>query len=64
MARRVVIDEDECEGCESCVQLCPEVFAFNEETQLAEVINPDADDECIEESMDSCPAACIHGEED
>lgn len=64
MARRIVIDEDECEGCESCVQLCPEVFSFNEDSQLAEVISPHADDECIEEAMDSCPVGCIRWEED
>ena len=29
MAKRVVIDADECIGCESCVELCSEVFAFN-----------------------------------
>ena len=30
MGKIVVIDTDECIGCESCVELCPEVFAFNE----------------------------------
>ena len=64
MARQVVIDDEDCEECESCVQLCPEVFAFDEENQVAEVIKPDADDECIDEAIDSCPTACIRWEED
>lgn len=64
MAKRVVIDEQECDGCETCVELCPEVFAFDEEDEVAKVINPEADDECIEEAIDSCPAECISWEED
>jgi len=41
MARRVVIDTEECIGCESCVELCAEVFAFNEDEEKAEVIMPE-----------------------
>lgn len=64
MARYVVIDEQECDGCESCVELCPEVFEFDEDAGVARVINPKADDECIEEAIDSCPAECISWSED
>ncbi len=38
MGKKVVIDADECIGCESCVELCAEVFAFNEAEEKAEVI--------------------------
>jgi ferredoxin len=41
MGKAVVIDTDECIGCESCVELCSEVFAFNEEEEKAEVIMPE-----------------------
>jgi len=65
MARRVIIDTDECIGCESCVELCSEVFAFNEDEEKAEVILPEGGPEdCIEEAMGSCPVECIHWEED
>ena len=30
MAKRVVIDSEECVGCQTCVELCPDVFAFND----------------------------------
>ena len=35
MGKRVVIDADECIGCESCVELFSEVFAFNEAEEKA-----------------------------
>jgi ferredoxin len=65
MARRVVIDTEECTGCETCVELCPEVFAFNEDEEKAEVTMPEGGPEdCIEEAMESCPVECISWEED
>ena len=64
MARRVVIDADECIGCESCVELCAEVFAFNEEEEKAEVILPEGGPEdCIEEAIETCPVDCITWED-
>jgi ferredoxin len=65
MSKRVVIDMDECMGCEACVELCSEVFAFNEAEEKAEVIKPEGGSEdCIEEAMDACPVECIHWEEE
>ena len=66
MAKRVFIDTEECTGCETCVELCSEVFSFNEDEEKAEVILPEGgpEDCCIEEAMDSCPAEFIHWEED
>lgn len=64
MAKRVWIDEEECIGCGSCAEICPEVFRFNEEIEKAEVILPEGGPEdLIEEAMETCPAECIHWEE-
>jgi len=64
MGRKLVIDADECTGCETCVELCPEVFEFDEETETARVILPEGGPEdCIEEAIDSCPAECIYWED-
>ncbi|MBT8364964.1 MAG: ferredoxin [Deltaproteobacteria bacterium] len=65
MGKKVVIDADECIGCESCVELCSEVFTFNEEEEKAEVIMAEGGPEdCIEEAMDTCPVECIYWEGD
>ncbi|HEB69708.1 MAG TPA: ferredoxin [Desulfobulbus sp.] len=60
MAKQVAIDTDECIGCETCVELCPEVFAFDEDAEKAHVIKAEGGDEdCIDEAVGSCPAGCI-----
>ena len=63
MAKNVVIDEMECIGCESCVELCPDVFQMDEDTEKAIVIAPDgANADCVEEAIDTCPVDCIFWE--
>jgi ferredoxin len=65
MGKRVVIDTDECVGCQTCVELCGDVFSFNEDEEKAEVILPEGGPEdCIEEAISSCPVECISWEED
>jgi ferredoxin len=65
MAKRVVIETEECVGCQTCVELCPDVFTFNEAAEKAEVAMPEGGPEdCIEEAMSSCPVECIKWEED
>lgn len=60
MAKKVIIDEEECLGCEACVELCPDIFGFDDDAEKAIVIMPEGGDEnCIDEAMDSCPADCI-----
>ena len=64
MGRRVFIDEEECIGCGSCEEICPEVFVLNEDTEKAEVINPEGGPEdLIEEAIEACPVECIQWEE-
>lgn len=60
MAKQVKIDEDECVGCEACVELCPDIFEFIDAEEKAIVIKGgDGDEDCINEAIDSCPADCI-----
>ena len=60
MAEITAIDQDECIGCETCVELCPDIFAFDEDKGKAHVIKEEGgDNACIDEAMGSCPAECI-----
>ena len=64
MAARIEIDVDECLSCESCAEICPSVFGFDEDTEKAYLINGyDPDEDCIDEAIASCPAECIVREE-
>ena len=64
MGRRVLIDEEECIGCGSCEEICPEVFVLNEDTEKAEVISPEGGPEdLIEEAIEACPVECIQWED-
>lgn len=59
MAKKIIIDEDLCEGCETCVSLCPDVFELSDNGK-ARVKNSDAIDTCnIQEAVDSCPVGAI-----
>ena len=64
MGKRVSIEEDECIGCESCVELCPEVFEFDEESGKARVIKPEGGlEDLIEEAIETCPVEYIYWED-
>lgn len=60
MATTITIDEDECLGCEACVEMCPTVFGLDEDSEKAVVIEgADGDEDCVDEAIASCPAECI-----
>jgi len=58
----IVIDHDECVGCETCVELCPDVFAMMDGEEKAMVKNPESTAPCVDEAIDSCPASAISRE--
>lgn len=63
MAEKVQIDQEECIGCEACVEACPEVFRFDEDDEKAFVIEDSNQDvDCVDEAIASCPAECISKE--
>lgn len=63
MAKKPVVNVDECTGCEVCVQTCPDVFQMNDDG-VAEVTNPTgAPEDEIQEAIDACPVQCIVWEE-
>jgi ferredoxin len=60
MSKQVAIDQEECLGCEACVELCPEIFGFDiDEAKAYVIMEEGGDEDCIEEAIGSCPAGCI-----
>ncbi len=58
----IVINDEECIGCGTCAELCPDVFEMNEEEEKAKVKAPDSDADCVNEAIDSCPVEAISKE--
>ncbi len=59
---KATIDEDLCTGCEECVEAVPEVFAMNDDGELAIVKGttvPAGKAEAVQEASDDCPAEAI-----
>ena len=52
MAFNVTVDQDKCEGCEECVDVCP-VEVFEMEDEKAVPVNAD---ECL--GCESCIEVC------
>ena len=63
--KRPEIDIAACTDCESCLEVCPEVFTRNAETGIIEVadLSEYPEDE-VQEAMALCPADCIAWEEE
>jgi ferredoxin len=60
MKRILSLDVGECTGCESCVEVCPQVFRRNAQTGLMEVMETeDYSEEEVREAIKLCPADCI-----
>jgi ferredoxin len=60
MAKKPYVDQDVCTGCETCIDLCPEVFRLTDD-MVAEVFDPaGAGEEEIQEAIESCPVECIN----
>ncbi|AEI13839.1 4Fe-4S ferredoxin iron-sulfur binding domain protein [Flexistipes sinusarabici DSM 4947] len=61
---KVALDQEECIGYRACVEICEEVFGFNEDEEKAYVIKPEGGpEEEIQEAIDSCPTDCIYWED-
>jgi ferredoxin len=60
MKKTIIIDVYECNGCGSCVEICPEVFAMDDYGEKAFLINSAAEvTEKVEEAAAYCPQKCI-----
>ncbi len=56
----VMVDADKCIACQSCVELCPEVFECPEDVAIvkANPVPPDSEG-CTREAVEICPTEAI-----
>ena len=59
MARKFSIDQDECIGCESCVELAPGAFEMGDDEKAYVKDVAGASEGEIQEAIDTCPTQCI-----
>lgn len=58
-----VIDPGCCNLCEGCVEIAPDIFWFNRETGLVEVVDhPSYPKDLVDEAIKNCPEDCISWE--
>ncbi len=58
----IVIDVYECNGCGSCVEICPEVFAMDD-GEKAVLLDSEAEvTDKVEEAAAYCAQKCIYFE--
>ena len=73
---KVTIDRDECIGCATCWEVCPDVFEEGPDEYLSQVVEkyrvhddpgqgeiPEELEECVREAADGRPVQIIHTEE-
>ena len=64
MAITKVWIEEDCTACELCVETCPDVFEMgNEVAQVIAGADLTANEDCIREAAEDCPAEVIKFEE-
>ncbi len=57
---RAVVDREKCNGCETCIDICPEVFAIKSERAVVKLdpVPPELEG-CAIEAGDECMAGAI-----
>ena len=56
----IIIDSYQCSGCETCAEMCPDIFRIDEVTEKAALINPSPQiTEAVRQAAAFCPEKCI-----
>lgn len=53
---KVIVKEDVCIGCGSCVAICPSVFKMEKGKSI---VKKKQGDKCAKEAMEACPVDAI-----
>ncbi len=56
----IIIDTYLCNGCATCVAMCPDVFRLDQTTEKAELIQPEPElTDDVYQAAAFCPEKCI-----
>jgi ferredoxin len=59
-----MVDLGHCSRCEGCIEIAPEVFRYNQETGLIQVIDlSEYPVDEVNEAIKNCPEDCIFWDE-
>jgi len=58
---KVYVDQDECIACGVCIDMCPDVFDWNEDGKSDAIVDevPADLEDCVRDAMDACPTEAI-----
>lgn len=58
---RVKVDQELCISCGACIDVCPEVFDWNEDDKAHSIVDevPPAVEDQASEALESCPTDAI-----
>ncbi|MCL5290230.1 MAG: ferredoxin [Bacillota bacterium] len=58
---KAVVDQDLCISCGTCIDVCPEVYDWNDEEKAYAVVDevPDGQEDQAKEAAESCPTEAI-----
>ena len=59
MQTDVFIDHVHCSGCGSCIELCPQIFAWDAAEEKAVVLDGAGECADLETAVITCPQDCI-----
>ena len=61
---KVTVDQDLCISCGTCVDICPDVFNWNDDGKAESVVGtiPDDLEDDVQEALESCPTDAIKEE--
>lgn len=57
--REVSINLAECNRCMGCVDMCPELFEWDDENDCPVLKRTEANEEEVREALTCCPSDCI-----
>jgi ferredoxin len=62
---KAIVSEDLCIGCESCVEICPDVFEMKDDLAVCRFDDdiPEKFEDACREAAESCPVVAIEIEE-